>query len=165
VLAPNGDWWWFDTCHMNVADVQILSSSSVSSGTGVYWMFYSGGSYEPVALPAGMAQVRPLVHACLYKKRGMLAGSQAGTHLKSGWKLGQSGWPCPTSAAGSVQAACCSTLCPTQLLPSPHSTCMPLAAPFGHPAGQPGRGGRRPRGLAPAPRPCHVPGWPQLGSH
>jgi hypothetical protein len=57
VLEPNGDWWWFDTCHLSVADVQILSSSSVSSGTGVYWMFYSGGTYEPVALPAGMSQV------------------------------------------------------------------------------------------------------------
>ena len=60
VLAPNGDWWWFDTCHLGVGDVQILSSNSVQSGEGVYWMFYSGGSFEQVALPAGLSQVRPL---------------------------------------------------------------------------------------------------------
>lgn len=43
---------------MSVADVQILSNASVSSGEGVYWMFYSGGSFEPVQLPAGLSQVR-----------------------------------------------------------------------------------------------------------
>lgn len=43
---------------MSVADVQILSSASVSAGEGVYWMFYSGGSFEPVQLPAGLSQVR-----------------------------------------------------------------------------------------------------------
>lgn len=42
---------------MSVADVQILSNASVSSGEGVYWMFYSGGSFEPVQLPAGLSQV------------------------------------------------------------------------------------------------------------
>lgn len=56
VLEPNGDWWWFDTCHMAVGDVQILSSNSVSTGEGVYWMFYSGGSFEPVQLPPGLSQ-------------------------------------------------------------------------------------------------------------
>ena len=61
VLAPNGDWWWFDTCHLGVGDVQILSSNSIQSGEGVYWMFYSGGSFEQVALPAGLSQVRPLL--------------------------------------------------------------------------------------------------------
>lgn len=55
VLEPNADWWWFDTCHLAVADVQILSSNSVSSGEGVYWMFYSGGSFEAVPLPAGLS--------------------------------------------------------------------------------------------------------------
>lgn len=33
---------------------QVLSNSSVSSGVGVYWMFYSGGDYEPVQLPQGL---------------------------------------------------------------------------------------------------------------
>ncbi|PSC71076.1 transcriptional regulator [Micractinium conductrix] len=55
-LGPNGDWWWFDTCHLSAGDVQILSSSSVSSGEGVYWMFYAGGSFEQAALPAGLSQ-------------------------------------------------------------------------------------------------------------
>lgn len=34
-------------------NTQVLSNSSVSSGVGVYWMFYSGGDYEPVLLPEG----------------------------------------------------------------------------------------------------------------
>lgn len=54
VLAPNGDWWWHDTCHVHVSDVQILSNSSVSSGVGVYWCFYSGGSFEQVELPESL---------------------------------------------------------------------------------------------------------------
>lgn len=65
MLGPNGDWWWFDTCHMSVADVQILSNGSVSSGEGVYWMFYSGGSFEPATLPAGMSQVCGCVRVCM----------------------------------------------------------------------------------------------------
>lgn len=32
----------------------MLSNSSVSSGVGVYWMFYSGGDFEPVAPPQGL---------------------------------------------------------------------------------------------------------------
>lgn len=54
ILAPNEDWWWHDTCHMHVSDVQILSNSSVTGGTGVYWAFYSGGSYEEVETPPGL---------------------------------------------------------------------------------------------------------------
>ncbi|EFJ53217.1 hypothetical protein VOLCADRAFT_86273 [Volvox carteri f. nagariensis] len=53
IMGPNGDWWTFDTCHLAPADVQVLSNSSVSSGVGVYWMFYSGGDFEPVMLPEG----------------------------------------------------------------------------------------------------------------
>ncbi|GIL85766.1 hypothetical protein Vretimale_13208 [Volvox reticuliferus] len=53
VLSPNQDWWTFDTCHLAPGDVQVLSNSSVSSGVGVYWMFYSGGDFEPVMLPEG----------------------------------------------------------------------------------------------------------------
>lgn len=32
----------------------MLSNSSVSAGVGVYWMFYVGGDFEPVAVPPGM---------------------------------------------------------------------------------------------------------------
>ncbi|KAL4553297.1 hypothetical protein Ndes2526B_g03164 [Nannochloris sp. 'desiccata'] len=56
VLSPNEDsWWWHDTCHMHVSDVQIMSSDSVSSGgTGVYWCFYSGGNFEEGNIPPSM---------------------------------------------------------------------------------------------------------------
>jgi hypothetical protein len=33
---------------------QVLSNGSVSGGVGVYWMFYSGGDFEPVAAPQGL---------------------------------------------------------------------------------------------------------------
>lgn len=58
---------------MSVADVQILSSTSVSAGEGVYWMFYSGGSFEPVQLPAGLSQVRGagcVQGSCLCRRGG-----------------------------------------------------------------------------------------------
>lgn len=54
VLTPNEDWWTLDTNHLAVSDVQVLSNSSVDSGVGVYWMFYTGGDYEPVRVPAGV---------------------------------------------------------------------------------------------------------------
>jgi hypothetical protein len=34
--------------------LQVLSNSSVSSGVGVYWMFYSGGDFEAVPAPPGL---------------------------------------------------------------------------------------------------------------
>ena len=53
VLSPNGDWWWHDTCHLHVSDVQILANSAVG-GTGVYWCFYSGGNFEESEIPQSM---------------------------------------------------------------------------------------------------------------
>lgn len=53
-LTPNEDWWWHDTCHIHVSDVQILSNNSVDGGIGVYWCFYSGGNYEKTELPPGL---------------------------------------------------------------------------------------------------------------
>lgn len=32
---------------------QVLSNGNVSSGVGVYWMFYTGGDFTPVPVPAG----------------------------------------------------------------------------------------------------------------
>lgn len=81
VLEPNADWWWFDTCHMSVADVQILSSTSVSAGEGVYWMFYSGGSFEPVQLPAGLSQ----------SSMGEAGGELEGLRLRPGLAMSQDG--------------------------------------------------------------------------
>lgn len=153
VLEPNGDWWWFDTCHMNVADVQILSSSSVSGGTGVYWMFYSGGSFEPVSLPAGMSQARGGWGVCV-------------APFARAWRV--VGWnrleEAPCLPFASELRVC---LPPLTAMPCSRSTFAPRhALPGPHPpAGQPGRRGRRPGGPAPAPRPGHEPGRPQLGSH
>ena len=33
--------------------MQIFSSDAVNTGVGVYWMFYSGGSFEEAAVPSG----------------------------------------------------------------------------------------------------------------
>lgn len=38
----------------HLSRAQVLSNSSVSSGVGVYWMFYSGGDFEAVAAPEGL---------------------------------------------------------------------------------------------------------------
>ncbi|EIE20651.1 hypothetical protein COCSUDRAFT_30400 [Coccomyxa subellipsoidea C-169] len=55
VLAPNAeDWWWLDTRHMTVSDVQVFSSDGTAGG-GVYWMFYSGSNFEPAAFCARFA--------------------------------------------------------------------------------------------------------------
>ena len=54
ILEPNADWWWHDTNHVSVSDVQIFSSGAVASNGGVYWMFYSGGSFEQHPLPKGI---------------------------------------------------------------------------------------------------------------
>ena len=34
--------------------VQVLSSGTVNGGIGIYWMFYSGGDYEPMPIPASL---------------------------------------------------------------------------------------------------------------
>lgn len=33
---------------------QVFSNSSVSSGVGVYWMFYTGGDFAPLEAPRGL---------------------------------------------------------------------------------------------------------------
>ena len=35
--------------------MQIFSSDTVNTGVGVYWMFYSGASFEEVPIPAGLS--------------------------------------------------------------------------------------------------------------
>ncbi|CAG9462135.1 unnamed protein product [Pedinophyceae sp. YPF-701] len=53
VFAPNADEWWsHDTMHVTTHDVQVLSSGSVNGGEGMYWMFYTGGDFEPVDVGA-----------------------------------------------------------------------------------------------------------------
>ena len=36
-------------------DMQMLASSVVDNGTGVYWLFYAGGDFAEAAAPAGLA--------------------------------------------------------------------------------------------------------------
>ena len=37
--------------------MQIFSSDAVNTGVGVYWMFYSGGSFEEAEVPAGFPAI------------------------------------------------------------------------------------------------------------
>lgn len=41
-------------CKPGSAHLQILSNNAVATGVGVYWMFYSGGSFEEVEAPQGL---------------------------------------------------------------------------------------------------------------
>ncbi|KAK9901696.1 hypothetical protein WJX75_008691 [Coccomyxa subellipsoidea] len=78
VLAPNEeDWWWLDTRHMTVSDVQVLGSDGTAGG-GVYWMFYSGSSFEPAAAPAGLPGLEPGSEQEGMRGRAGLALSQDG---------------------------------------------------------------------------------------
>lgn len=58
-FGPNPDWWAFDTTHVGVGDVQILSSSrlknSEKDGSGVNFLFYFGGDAEEGAAAAAAA--------------------------------------------------------------------------------------------------------------
>ena len=38
---------------MLLLHVQILSNNAVATGVGVYWMFYSGASFEEAEAPEG----------------------------------------------------------------------------------------------------------------
>eukprot|EP00316_Scyphosphaera_apsteinii_P011996 CAMPEP_0119312336 /NCGR_PEP_ID=MMETSP1333-20130426/25968_1 /TAXON_ID=418940 /ORGANISM="Scyphosphaera apsteinii, Strain RCC1455" /LENGTH=411 /DNA_ID=CAMNT_0007316937 /DNA_START=38 /DNA_END=1273 /DNA_ORIENTATION=+ len=43
-LAPNDDdWWWFDTTHVGVGDVHVMSNKMVQNNMGLYWMYFFGG--------------------------------------------------------------------------------------------------------------------------
>ena len=37
VIEPNKDWWWFDTCHLQVSDVQVIEIPLSFS----HWRFLS----------------------------------------------------------------------------------------------------------------------------
>ncbi len=39
--------------------MQILSNNAVATGVGVYWMFYSGASFEDVEAPEGFPGLQP----------------------------------------------------------------------------------------------------------
>lgn len=50
VLAPNDDWWTFDTIHLSLGSVSIDSNDMVRADAGVYFMYYAGGTAEKVAV-------------------------------------------------------------------------------------------------------------------
>mmetsp|Transcript_22109 Transcript_22109/g.89594 ORF Transcript_22109/g.89594 Transcript_22109/m.89594 type:complete len:382 (-) Transcript_22109:256-1401(-) len=50
-LKPNTeDWWYFDTVHCCVGDVQLLSSDVIRSDGSVYFMYFHGGDDEIVTV-------------------------------------------------------------------------------------------------------------------
>jgi hypothetical protein len=54
-MGPNpDDWWTLDTHSVALGDVQIFSSDAVNSGSGVYWMFYTGFDLAPVEVPQAL---------------------------------------------------------------------------------------------------------------
>jgi hypothetical protein len=55
---------------------QVLSNNSVSSGVGVYWMFYSGGDFEAAPVPDGLPGVQAGVAVEGLRMRPGLAMSQ-----------------------------------------------------------------------------------------
>ena len=64
--------------------LQVLSNSSVSSGVGVYWMFYSGGDFEPVSAPGGLPGVSAGAAVEGLRMRPGLAMSQVCMHREAG---------------------------------------------------------------------------------
>ncbi|CAI5491472.1 unnamed protein product [Closterium sp. Naga37s-1] len=52
VLQPSANWWNFDTRHVSVSDVMMMSSQKVRASGGVLWMFYVGGNAEELPIPA-----------------------------------------------------------------------------------------------------------------
>jgi hypothetical protein len=61
--------------------LQVLSNSSVSSGVGVYWMFYSGGDFEAVRAPPGLPGAAAGDAVEGLRMRPGLAMSQVGTKI------------------------------------------------------------------------------------
>jgi hypothetical protein len=51
ILEPNADdWWWFDTAHISLTDVDITSNALVRSDGGVYFAYYSGGDNDSAVI-------------------------------------------------------------------------------------------------------------------
>lgn len=50
VLAPNDDWWAFDTVRVGLGSVSVDSTEIVRADGGVYFMYYAGGNAEKVTV-------------------------------------------------------------------------------------------------------------------
>ncbi|GJP34922.1 hypothetical protein CLOM_g19400 [Closterium sp. NIES-68] len=59
VLQPSTNWWNFDTRHVSVSDVMMMSSQKVRASGGVLWMFYVGGNAEELPIPARVLPLLP----------------------------------------------------------------------------------------------------------
>lgn len=55
--SDGSDWWTLDTHSLAVSDVQMFSSAAVNSGTGVYWMFYTGCNFDDAAAPEALQRL------------------------------------------------------------------------------------------------------------
>ncbi len=57
-LAPNDEsWWCFDTMHVGVGDVHVLSSKVVQNNQGLYWMYFFGGDANEAETGEGVGAV------------------------------------------------------------------------------------------------------------
>ena len=55
VLTPSTNWWTFDTHHVSVGSVVMMSSEKVRASSGVLWMYYDGGDNEEMEVPEQLA--------------------------------------------------------------------------------------------------------------
>eukprot|EP00897_Mesotaenium_endlicherianum_P010420 jgi/Mesen1/9406/ME000614S08665 len=84
VMAPSENWWTFDTRHVSVSDVLVMSSNKVRARGGVYWMYYAGGDAEELPMLEQMERAG-LSH-------GVLAGQQvAGLRTRPGLAMSNDG--------------------------------------------------------------------------
>lgn len=81
--ANPGDWWTLDTHSVATPDVQIFSSDAVNTGTGVYWMFYTGFDMRELELPATLQKLLGTELTTIEGASGMpgLAMSQDGRNF------------------------------------------------------------------------------------
>ena len=90
VLYPNNeDWWVFDTAHVSVGDVHMISSGNVSGGAGggIYWMYYQGGDKEEVDGVEDGARDR----ACVSHKTGETGRIEGEHHTHAVLDVGSEG--------------------------------------------------------------------------
>ena len=91
VLYPNNeDWWVFDTSHVSVGDVHMISSGNVSGGAsgGIYWMYYQGGDKEEVD---GVEGVRTRPGLCLSQDGRNWARIEGEHHTHAVFDVGNEG--------------------------------------------------------------------------
>ncbi len=92
-------------CRAFSPPAQVLSNSSVSSGVGVYWMFYSGGDFEAVAPSDGMPGAEEARRqAAAAGVEGVPPGAVEGLRLRPGLAMSQVGRWCQVAAARVVTA-------------------------------------------------------------